>query len=177
MLSHSTFYISRKAIQKNHNIWWSFYDANEEKHFAAMHHIDKYLVMRIHEVILPISPPLAAAAPTALPPHAPPQYAIVPIPQKPELDPVDPYLASLLRTKKLELDNKHMAVRLKRCRKGQPPNPDWEQTWANYKATVLQKLVAEYQPPIGTATIASSPQQPPSPNGTISAGPQFISPA
>ena len=81
MLSHSTFYISRKAIHKNHNIWWSFYDANEEKNFAAMHHIDKYLVMRIHEVILPISPPLAAAAPTALPPHALPQYAIVPIPR------------------------------------------------------------------------------------------------
>jgi len=64
----------------------------------------------------------------------------------------------------LELDNKHTAVRLKRCRKGQPPNPDWEQTWANYKAAVLQKLVSEYQPPIGTATIASSPSKPPPPD-------------
>jgi len=163
MLSHSTFYISRKAIHKNHNIWWSFYEAHKEKLFAAKRHIDKYLVMRIHEVILPISPPLAAAAPTALPPHAPPQYAIVPIPQKQEPDPVDPYLASLLRIKMLELDNKHTAVRLKRCRKGQPPNPDWEQTWANYKASVLRKLVSEYQPPIGTAYIGLSALSSPSP--------------
>ena len=88
---------------------------------------------------------------------------VVPIPQEPRGPPVDPYLLSLLRTKKLELDNKHMAVRLKRCRKGQPPNPDWEQTWANYKATVLQKLVSEYQPPIGTAYIGLSALSSPSP--------------
>ena len=114
--------------------------------------------MKIAEIITDIrSPSLQSMACGT----TPPQYAIVPIPQKPEPDPVDPYLASLLRTKKLELDNKHMAVRLKRCRKGQPPKPDWEQTWANYKATVLQKLVSEYQPPIGTATIASSRPQPP----------------
>jgi hypothetical protein len=64
----------------------------------------------------------------------------------------------LLKSKRLELDNKHMAVRLKRCRKGHPPNPKWEQTWANYKASVLQKLVAEYQPPLGTAVLRSLPQ-------------------
>ena len=52
------------------------------------------------------------------------------------------------------LDNKQMAVRLKRCRKGQPPNPKWEQTWAAYKQSVLEKVVAEYQPPIGTGIIA-----------------------
>ena len=83
-----------------------------------------------------------------------PQYEIVPIQQTREPNSADPYLASLLKTKKLELDYKHMEVRLKRCRKGQPPNPDWEKTWASYKAAVLQKLVAEYKPPIGTAVVA-----------------------
>ena len=92
-----------------------------------------------------------------------PQYAIVAIPQELPKPPVDPYLASLLKTKKLELDNKHMAVRLKRCRKGKPPNPEWEQTWANYKAMVLQKLVSDYQPPIGTAVMPLSPPAPQQP--------------
>ena len=67
---------------------------------------------------------------------------------------MDPILLGLLKSKRLELDNKQMAVRLKRCRKGQPPNPKWEQTWAAYKQSVLEKVVAEYESPIGTGIIA-----------------------
>lgn len=64
---------------------------------------------------------------------------------------MDPILLALLKSKRLELDHKQTAVRLKRCRKGQPPNPKWEQTWAAYKQAVLQKVVAEYKQARNTA--------------------------
>jgi len=111
--------------------------------------------MKISEVILPFDMHAIAPPPVSM---VEPQFAIVPITPEVSRPQIDPVLQSLLKSKRLELDNKHMAVRLKRCRKGHPPNPKWEQTWANYKASVLQKLVAEYQPPLGTAVLRSLPQ-------------------
>jgi hypothetical protein len=107
--------------------------------------------MKISEVILPLDIPAISSAAG----HTQePQFAIFPIqPEKPRPQ-MDPFLLVLLKSKRLELDNKQMAVRLKRCRKGQPPNPKWEQTWAAYKQSVLDKVVAEYQLPIGTGVIA-----------------------
>ena len=111
--------------------------------------------MKISEVILPLDMPAIAPPPVSM---IQPQVAIVPITPEESRPQIDPVLLSLMKIKRLELENKHMAVRLKRCRKGHPPTPKWEQTWANYKASVLQKLVAEYQPPLGTAVLRSLPQ-------------------
>ena len=106
--------------------------------------------MKISEVILPLDIP--ANSGTAGHTQEP-QFAIFPIPPEKPRPQMDPILLALLKSKRLELDNKQMAVRLKRCRKGQPPNPKWEQTWTAYKQSVLEKVVAEYQPFLGTAVI------------------------
>ena len=107
--------------------------------------------MKISEVILPLDIP---AFSNAAVPSQEPQFAIFPIPPEKPRPQMDPILLGVLKRKRLELDNKQMAVRLKRCRKGQPPNPKWEQTWAAYKQSVLEKVVAEYEAPIGTGIIA-----------------------
>ena len=43
---------------------------------------------------------------------------------------------------RVELDNKHLSVKLKRCRKGTPPNTDWDQAWNEYKRWALANFVA-----------------------------------
>jgi hypothetical protein len=42
----------------------------------------------------------------------------------------------------MELDNRHLSVKLKRCRKGKPPNTDWDQAWNEYKRWALANFVA-----------------------------------
>jgi len=49
----------------------------------------------------------------------------------------------LVSAKKLELDNKHLDVKLKRCRRGIPPNPDWDRNWKAYKQFALRNFIAE----------------------------------
>jgi len=49
----------------------------------------------------------------------------------------------LVSAKKLELDNKHLDVKLKRCRKGNPPNPHWDRHWKAYKQWALQNYIFE----------------------------------
>jgi hypothetical protein len=53
-----------------------------------------------------------------------------------------PHQRELVAAKKLDLDNKHLGVKLKRCRKGIPLNPRWDQNWKAYKRIALKRFIA-----------------------------------
>jgi hypothetical protein len=66
-----------------------------------------------------------------------------PLADLPELQILNPHDRELVIAKKQELDNKHLSVKLKRCRQGIPPNPHWDRHWKAYKQWALQNYIFE----------------------------------
>ena len=70
-----------------------------------------------------------------------PPTALLPT-QTPSLAKADQDWKAAIAAKRMELDNRHLSVKLKRCRKGTPPNTDWDQAWNEYKRWALANFVA-----------------------------------
>lgn len=58
-----------------------------------------------------------------------------------ELSAVDADMKERMAAKKLQLDNLHLSVKLKRCRKGMPYNQHWERAWNEYKRWALKNFI------------------------------------
>ena len=57
---------------------------------------------------------------------------------------VDPELRQVANAARQELEIRRLRVQLKRCKKGVPHNPAWEQNWEDYITHAVSQAVSDY---------------------------------